>query len=323
PEPEPEPTAAPTPAGPQPVIREASRTFQVNPTYSSTLDSEHWKGDASLTLDLRATVGACSSWLWDAKGLRVNRARLTVGPFVSTDVSIEATGALEGEQTFPFATYSLQISFYIGPIPIVINSDTTVTATVTADASAKITASAGADAAIEAGFDYSNGQFDLVGEPTSTVRNPVIAGGGEFTGSVDISASEKVSFYNMIGVSARLGSGLDTHIKAVAGAGGPGATLENPGTFSGTCTINLSVNGGVGVFGQLVILGIRILPAWEKEWAFDEVVYTSPALCAQVSTDPLPSAAPAPVETPTATVPAPETGSTPETDEAEELVPAA
>lgn len=256
-------TVAPSTRG---VSKSISKKFTWSKTYAvkGETSSGALSGQGIVDVSLSATAALRADLTLDVGLTGVKEAGVTVTPSVSTEDVITADGAFKGSVTAPVGAISAVFTVQVGPVPVVITTDSNLNATVAVSGNARATVAASGTVSSQHGFSYKSGSFSLINtKPTLTSgqTDVKVTANVSTRASLDLDASVKL--YGIAGITFGVGPYSTATITSNTANGA--AIWDCPATFG--------VHTQVGVIAQLSIWGFS-LPKWDETITGDWNLWT-------------------------------------------------
>ncbi|MGR0320923.1 cell wall-binding repeat-containing protein [Agromyces sp. ZXT2-3] len=225
--------------------------FGVESEFSRALGSDTLKGEGTIKVSGEVEVSASAEAVIDIGITGLNRARIVVTPTATMEAVAEFGGGVEGELTKKIASAKRVWHVQIGPVPLVITDESALELKVTVGADGTASVSSTVSAGIATGFDYTNGNFHLIADPTASYEPFAVDASVALRAKISIGPVETIKLYGIVGIT-----------------GGVGPYIEGSAKFSATdppeCTVDVGLESKIGVVAGIEIAGIKLTDTWEQ-----------------------------------------------------------
>ncbi|MFT8395654.1 hypothetical protein, partial [Propionibacterium sp.] len=226
----------------------ASPSPTSGPSPSATPSGPQISGQGSVDASITGSVGASAHVKLNVDWAGLHTAGVTVTPFVSSEKKLVASGQISVKQTFPVASISRIFDIQIGPVPVVITSDSTVSATVSATGAASLNLDDSTKVHSDHGFLYDNNNFQLINTTPVSTQSSTLTVDASISAKASLDFDETLKLYGIAGITAGFGPYATAAI----------TTSTTNGKPSWDCPVTIGVKAHMGVLAQLSIWGFTL-----------------------------------------------------------------
>ncbi|WP_084039222.1 S-layer homology domain-containing protein [Demequina sp. NBRC 110053] len=217
-------------------------------------------GEGSVKLESHGTVGlSARATIEIVPSINpVKQLSVSLRPDVAVDTTATVSGEVSGEMKHVFARLSPQVTFMVGPVPVVVTTAASLSGSASFTGEAAVEVRAEYSTYADYGFAYADGRFTLLDGDPVTVGPDVSVKASASIGvraSIDVDASVKL--YGLVGFTAGFGPYATAEIAV------DGDAIS--GEVSWDCPAQLGLQGRVGLVAGIELWGMKLGSQWEPD----------------------------------------------------------
>ncbi|MBG0738000.1 S-layer homology domain-containing protein [Paeniglutamicibacter antarcticus] len=241
------------PSGPDAGTTLYKKKFTYAEQLKKSTSGTAWKhvdvqGTGTLSLTAEFAIDSGVKATVDVGWTSLKEAKFTLDTSLTAESTVTAAGELKGSAQRSLGMVNTWANIQVGPVPVAVQFISSVDMNVASQWNAEASATAKASTSTSVGMAWKDGQFKKIsevdGDGMATLKGPTLTS----SSSVAVGPTLSAKLYGMVGISA----GFDVY--------------ANYATATGTCALDVGLDGRVALVAGIEVFGFKLTDDWEKEF---------------------------------------------------------